>query len=219
MFRSVFLKTHLLLILLPLVFYGCHKSNTLYLDLTVVDSETGDPVQVSAWIYYGMEGGTDNQGTIQLGNTGEDGHMKVQKELGRKGKLELRLHGGKYYTHAMSTIFNYSQSSSIGGGKSKRTIQLKPMYHYLVSIKNVNCFDATDSVWISLNDPVMSPKYKYAGCADVTPLLGGFSNLSYTSITQQATFHVKVKRNGQVTEYDEIKNLTKGIISPISIHY
>lgn len=219
MIRSVILTTRLFLILLPLLFYGCKKHDTLYLELTVVDSETGDPVQVSASVYYGMDGGTDNQGEIQLGNTGEDGHMEVQKELGKKGKLELRIYGGKYYTHAMSNISSISQSSSIGTGKIKKTIQLKPMYHYLVSIKNVNCFDATDSVWISLNDPVMSPKYSYVGCADVTPLLGGFSNLSYTSVTQQASFHVKVKRNGLVTEYDEIKNLTKGIISPISIHY
>ena len=51
----------------------------------------------------------------------------------------------------------------------------------------------------------------------------GFSSIvqgiSYTSSLSAISFHIKVKRNGQVTEYDETKQLTKGMITPISIEY
>jgi len=219
MFRSVFLKTQLLLILLPLVFYGCQKEKTFYLDLTVQDAETGDPVQVSAVLFYGHEGGTDNQGEISLGNTGEDGHMVIKKNVGKKGGLELRLYAGENYTHVLA-YHSYSYSFKVSkGSKVTKTVKLTQKYRYLVSIKNVNCFDETDSVWISLNEQPYSPTYKFVGCVDTIPIYPWTSPLSYTSLTQQASFHVKVKRNGQLTEYDETKNLTKGIISPISIHY
>lgn len=210
-----------LLLLLP-VLSACRKERELNLDITIVDDETGEPLMCSAEVFYNWSGGTDNEGTVALGETDGEGRLRVRKDIGRKrGGLELRIYAGKFYTHCMPLSMSWQSTTSDvhTGSKITKTIRVKPMYHYKVSIKNVNCFDETDTVWISLNNEELGQSYRYTGCADVTPILGGVTGISYTSTSSVASFHVKVKRNGQTTEYDETKQLTKGIVSPISINY
>jgi hypothetical protein len=210
-----------LLILLP-VASACRKEAELNLDITVVDDETGEPVVCYAEAHYEKTGSQDIGGNINLGDTDGEGRLRVRKVIGRnKHGLELHLYAGKFYTHCMPLSMGWQSNTSplSKGRKVSKTIRLKPMYHYKVSIKNVNCFDETDTVWVSLNNEVLGQSYRYTGCADVTPILGGVPGISYTSTSSVASFHIKVKRNGQTTEYDEAKQLTKGIVSPIAINY
>lgn len=217
-FKSILL---ILLVVFPVV-SACHKNREVYLDIQVVDDETGEPVICYAEAHYEWTGGQDKSGSVVLGDTDGEGRLRVRKDIGKnRGGLQLYLYAGKFYTHCMPLSMSWqSHTSDLStGSKIKKTIRLKPMYHYRVSIKNVNCFDETDSVWISVNNDNQTPVYRYAGCADETPILGGLSDISFTSLASVVSFHIKVKRNGQVTEYDETKQLTKGIVSPIAIDY
>lgn len=220
--RTTFLTSIFLSLFAPLFFFGCRKDDTINLDLTVIDAETGEPLVAGVSVHYDMTGAQDVAGEIYLGQTDSNGKLRVKKDIGDKRFQKLYIYGGKFYTHSMVFTVGWpSKSVEISSGSKKTlTVEVQPIYHYFAHIKNVNCFDATDSVWITTLNQPLNQSYSFAGCADETPILGGLSeNISFSSYSNSISFHIKVKRNGQVTEYDETKQLTKGTITPISIEY
>lgn len=223
------MKTPLQIIFLSLIivflFQGCTKQKNLNLDLTFVDSETSEPVQAGVWVHYGdLYEQFGEYGEIYLGHTDQEGHLKVTRDMGKKGNCYLFIYGDEFHTHCMNLQYGIrtKQVGVVKGQKVKATIKLDPVYHYKLHIKNVNCFNQTDSVWISVNNQQYMPKYTLDGCVDMTVQYGFNSvvqGISYTSASSLISFHIKVKRNGQITEYDETKQLTRGMITPISIEY
>jgi hypothetical protein len=206
-------------LLIPIIFSGCGKQKTLNLDLIVVDGTSEQPVSCHVILWHTKEvagqGGTDIYTT--LGDTDDEGKFRYKKKLGKIHNPKLIISAGKNYSHCMFPDYSWGKATSMGS-KHKETIILRRNYHYLVSIKSVNCFDQSDTAWISISEEY-APVYRKIGCVDETIILGGYSNLSYTSIDQTPVFHIKVKRNGVVTEFDQPVTLQFGSITPVQIDY
>jgi hypothetical protein len=200
------------------------KKETLNLELTIRDFHTGEPIAAGVELSYQenpVQGSAVS--TMWLGTAGADGKFSYKSRIGKKYKLQLSIHGGEEYTHVMSLAYGFGsayQETSLGG-KHSYTIELKRQYRYLLRLESVNCVDATDSVWVS-SDQEYSATYLRTGCIDEDihfNTFGGPQPYSYSDSNPNQVFHVKVKRNGVVTEFDQSAVLQPGVITPVDIQY
>lgn len=199
-------------------FVGCKKQKTLHVDLTVRDFNTGEAIKANVSLEYTNQVGQGNTTILMpLGETDNDGKLEIKKYLGKKYNLRLIVYGGVNYTHCMAT-YSYGVETRTGR-KQKVVAELHRQYRYLLSLKNINCFDQTDTVWVTLNETFFSPTYRLVGCVDTTVFLGGSSTLSWSSLSLQPIFHIIVKRNGVTSESNYQGLLQNNVITPIQIDY
>lgn len=197
---------------------ACQKDKTLSLELTIRDYHSGEPIKSSVILEYtDQTGPAQAENTMVLGTTDDNGYIKIKRYIGKKYNLHLMLGSGENYTHCMANKGSYYKKIN-SGAKYKYTIELKRVYHYLVYLKNVNCFDETDSAWVAAVQQY-TPTYKLVGCADTIPYFGYSQNLSFSNVGPDILFHVKVKRNGVTTEYDQAFVLEKNVITPLTLEY
>lgn len=208
---------------LLLLFSACNKKEkTLKLELTIRDFYTGEPIAAGVRLYYQenpVQGSAVSN--MSLGNADASGKFSYKANIGKKYKLQLRIYGGEAYTHVMSVDGGSATQNTSTGSKHEYTIELKRQYRYLVSLNSVNCVDATDTVWIKSNQQY-SPTYVRTGCVDEAMYFNTYSGpaaYSFSDENPNPVFHVKVKRNGVVTEFDQGTALQAGVITPVEIQY
>lgn len=211
---------------LLLLFSACDKEeeNTLNLELMIRDFDTGQPIAAGVKLYY-QENPVQGSAVSEtlLGTADASGKFSFHADIGKKYKLRLCIVGGSEYTHVMDLAYGggsaWQEIST--GSKYEHTFELKRQYRYLVSLESVNCFDATDTVWVK-SDQLYSPTYIRTGCVDEALHFNtgsGLAPYSFSDSNLTPVFHVKVKRNGVVTEFDQSATLQAGVITPVSITY
>jgi len=211
-------------LLISLALFGCKKERTINLDVTVVDGVSNQPVKGALvglkykdYTNYGKADPMEKE--TWFGATDNNGNYSYKHIMERKtGNYSLFVSAGRDYSHCMSPDYSLGENISTGK-KVKKTIKLIRYYHYLLSLENTNCFDQTDTVWVSIPNDEYGHYNVWAGCSPTTIHLGGYNNLTFSSMKSMVTFHVKVKRNGVITEFDQPETLQFGSITPVQINY
>lgn len=213
------MKRLLYILFLFIVLFGCTKSMSkrwVVLDLLVVDGLSGEPIQTGVSLGYWEGGGFSQayEGTESLGHTGEDGRLKVKHRIPRNySGLKAKIHVPGYYGLVGWPV---TRDVSIAArGKNVLIVELDPRYPYLLTLKNINCTGASDSIWITL--PNAGPPLIYTGCIDST--LTGMYGLTNMVSEPLVTFDITTKKSGVVNTYSESFSLLPAELTSIQIDY
>lgn len=184
---------------------GCRKKYQKYdFHLLVVDKETQQPmadVQLLA----------EYTGTIipasRIGETGHDGTFKDKVRI-KKGQLE-RI--------ALQSTVDYLRISEpfILSGK----FEMQYLYRYRIELQNTNCFNETDSVFVKVVGGDYSTFYgNHTGC-EPKQFIVPQNNYSGKSTNPEIIVQVRVKRNGVVTEFEQVAGLQRNKTVAVPVEY
>ena len=210
-FSAVFSFLCLILIL------GCGKDHALrwiVMKVKVVDSETGDPILAYAQISYKKKHThaekifSSNEGISYHDRTIVVKHKIKGNEYSHR--LEIFLYDD-YNFICYSSYPNFSLGVAPNADKDV-VLSAQRRYRYNIKLKNINCFGATDSVFISSQQ---IPLRTFTGCMDST-----LYSVCYPS-TVNNIVHISVlsKKNGVTTDLSQDFSLTYGQINELLIEY
>ena len=209
-----FIVTCFLLIGLP----SCSKEKSrkwLVVDLFVKNELTQLSVKTRVELQYVEPAFAFGSVTkkVDLGYTSEDGQMKIEQEVSRRaGGFILNLYAPGYTCPTYEVLPAHIEKGFTMKKKNVKHIYLKPRYYYrLESIKNINCFNSQDSMWIN------GSSYAYAGCTDQSYQV--FGELPICLETPNFHLDLKIKRNEVITYESRDFILSHGITTDIKIEY
>lgn len=163
---------------------SCSKQNDFVIDLTVRSAYSGNGLSGKVTLKY--DSGSTNY--LELGKL-VNGKLHVVANVPNSvasGELHISI-TDHYYQNPFSG-FIIKEISRYSGSV---LVELNPIPDVEFAVKNSNCFDATDSVWIQFLSAPLSPARLYVGCVDeVSGDLSGY----FTSHT--FNFQSISKKNG-----------------------
>lgn len=172
-------------------------------EITVLNSLDGAPVKryVQLRIFESSILGSQTT-TKDLGITDANGKLKLDVQVPRRASYYVGTH--VYYNSDPQDYIPVNNKK-----KNELVIYVPPVYYYKMDIINANCSGDQDSMWFNHNTTA------YTGCfSSIYPNssapMSGSANMS---------FHVRVKRNGVVTEYDEHFALVPEEVTKIVLEY
>ena len=204
----------MLLLLVSLNLFSCEKSGSrnVNFELTVTDKQTGAPVKASVFIRYEQTPASLKYSSASLGMTDASGRLTVKRDFpDQLYNAELLISGAGNYGFPGVNFPDYGLKIQATKSKKIYHVQLAPYYYGTLHLKNMNCLDETDSVWVS-NDQTSSI-YSADGCAD-TIIPSVFFSFEPTVVT---TIHVK--RNGNTTQSSQTFQHQHNLISDFWIEY
>ena len=157
------MKTYIyLLILIPLI-SACSKNKDFVIDLTLLSKYSGKPLNGSASLFYG----DGSEHYVDLGSI-KNGKLRAVPILPRSHDYaQLRI----FISNEFYSIPNSGQPiivKTVMRGSEPIHITAAPVFRTKFSIKNIDCFDNTDSLWVNLihNYTNPPPPQIYTGCID-----------------------------------------------------
>lgn len=206
-----FLLTLSILFLLP----ACKKKDrTLEADLTVVNTEDGSAVSGATIIYEYIR---DNQEfKEEVGTTDDDGKFHFNRQINKTDAYtKFRIHAEGFE----NVYTNGFEVDLVAGSDNAITKELTPCYHFLFSIKNMACFNQTDSIWVSDIYQFQPYPIVFTGCTDT--ILDFMNQYPFTdwSYVNSKTISYTVKRNGVVTTNQVQIPMQFKQVTPIHIAY
>jgi len=209
-----------LLSLTLLLAASCFKRNgerMINLDLLVTNKITGAPIRSTVWVRYKPKSNSSGYQYSSLGTTNEIGRLDVKRRFGNdiyNPQILIRGDDGEY--SAFNSDYDYIIETSGSRNKHSYHAKLTPTIFALLHFRNYNCFDETDSLWISVDK--YAKKYTATGCAD-TILYTGNHLWTFASDYTGLIYTVRVKRNGLMSEFQQSFNLIPGEITELLIEY
>jgi hypothetical protein len=183
-------------------------------DVTAYDYYSHQPIDFKAIMTY-----TDASGFGQateekddLGNSDENGHLKVEDRIGRnQSNFTLKLYATSNYNRPYGgpdgPMPAYEKEMDVKGA-NKLVLYLKQYRLFNVHLLNTSCTGVTDSLWINSINGHVTNTFLFTGCQDITFYYGG-QDQNYTQ-DQSVTFHLVSKKNGITTISDQTFNLNPG---------
>ncbi len=178
---------HILIIIAIVLSFclSCSKSNDFVVDLTVKSAYTGVGFSGDVALKY-------DTGSGQYLNLGKlvDGKLKVTADIPSSvATAELQIYiGGEFYSipgnsgPLLKSISRYS---------GPIVMEIEPIARMEFTIKNVNCFDETDSVWVNFLSSSLYSLKLYTGCMNEKP-----GNLPIWFPSSTLNFETISKKNG-----------------------
>lgn len=216
---------NLFTLLLLIFIIGCakRKSQTLNLDLTVVESETMEHLKANVCLFYKIQlsnGGVSDK-EILIGVTDENGRLVIKRKI-EKGAYDTRIvvKGGQYYSAPFNDI-SIVQAVSLDS-KQVKVLKIKPYYYCLINLKNTSCYNQTDSAWIKIPFILIGNDYKRTaiGCADTNYYYpGSMNSYSLWSTEKDIVAKVTTKKNNTIDSFQVSINLQKNSVNPTIIEY
>ncbi len=200
------------------LFFSCtkeHSNRWMLADVTILDYHTETPIMADVTFNY-----TDESGTAQsegIGALDGSGNIKLERKVAHYTEpFSLMFYGSGKYADGYpgdgtpDYILDLEHKSA-----NEHMIYLKENRKFKLHVENMNCFDATDSVWINLNG---IGTYCYTGCQDDTyfnPTYGFFGRWRETEIYATIT----AKKNGITTVTNETFPLQANSVTTVSVEY
>lgn len=211
-------KTFPLLILCSLILLSCAKEQKrLNFDLTVTDEATGQPLNATVVLKFYPHEGQSATEYITLGRTDASGRLEIDAKFDeRMYSPEMQITADGDYGDPASILPDATLNISAGKEKRSYTVQIAPNYYALVNLRNINCHDETDSVWLS-ND-VYPNKACYTGCVDGL-LASAATPWTNRTTKPTITYTVKVKRDGLVYDFERTFELAPADVTEVLIEY
>lgn len=203
---------------------SCNKDKSqkwLSADIEVRDGISGELINADLELHFRYEDKnytTDEYEIEQLGST-TDGTYKLEKEFSEKIKKAYLIAYGNEYYYSEGTFQQESDPTYVDvfNKTGKIVLYLHPIYRMEVSFKNVNCFDATDSLRVVIDDPQNKGESildTLTGCYDGTPL--SLPIWSRSSYLPWAGF---LKRNGTQSVLETVYNFEPYTVNQLLIEY
>lgn len=180
-----------------LVLFACSKETNkrwLVVQLLVKDNLSKLPLKARVEFQYNepvLFGGSVTK-TIKLGETDDKGWMFIEQHLSRKAdNLKLNIYAKGYIYPTIENMPSAVEEHFNLKNGNLRHVYLDPLYFYHEqSVKNINCFNQQDSMWIN------ESAYVFVGCVNSHYQLNGIPR--YTK-NPNLHYNLKIKRNGVVT--------------------
>ena len=208
-----FYYTLLLPVSIACAMTSCKKERTLDADLTVRSAKDGSAIPGATIIYEYKGQASAELVKEEVGTTDENGKFHFSRKVARFDTYtRLRIHAEGYenaYTYGFEVYIEPGKDNTIEK-------QLNPCYHFAFSLKNLNCFNETDTVWVNNLYDYQPNSLIFTGCVDT---ILKFFEYPYTGWTyyDNKTINLTVKRNGVVTSFEQQTPMVLKQIVPISI--
>lgn len=177
-------QIHIIIAIILSLSLSCSKRNDFVIDLTVKSAYSGVGFSGNVKLKYD----TGSEQYLNLGNL-VDGKLNVTADIPKSvSTAELQIYiAGEFYS-----IPGYSGPylKSISRSSGPIVMEIPPIPRMEFTVKNVNCFDETDSVWVYfLGSSLYEPKL-YTGCINENP-----GNLPIWYTTNTLNFKTISKKN------------------------
>lgn len=229
--RLVFMQSSKPLLLVLVLFFvgsiGCKKVSKGWVvgEVTVTNAVTGEPMEVGIGIEYHLLPllGQAQETSGSVGATNEDGTLKFKYRVARRSTgHRLRIIHPFYFGPAWLNEPQFTTRSVRVRGNNKIEVELMPRYPIQINALNTNCFDATDTMWVSYQygpESYQNTTRFAVGCADTTFGMIWNKEVTQNCIFDQVTLNVTVKKNGQVSSFTETHNLQPAELVPVTVNY
>ncbi|GAB5418689.1 MAG: hypothetical protein Crog4KO_04460 [Crocinitomicaceae bacterium] len=215
------------LVVFSIVFIGCKKMSKGWVvgQVTVTNALTGEPMEVGIGIEYHLLPllGQAQEKSESIGKTDENGVLKFKHKVARRSTgHKLRITHPYYYAPAWLNEPLFTTRSVQVRGNNKVEVKLMPRFPIQINAVNSNCFDDTDTMWVSYQygpESYQNTTRFAVGCADTVFGIGWNKDVTQNCVFDQVTLHVSTKKNGISNSFSETHNLQPSELTYITINY
>ena len=190
-----------------LIFLSCTKEKNkkwVVLDLTLMEKNSKELIDGEFKLFYASSSGLilgGTSGEVYLGHTVNSKLHKEIKVPKRSSYFKLKCYTPYNQNYALGSIGQYEKyyeelPYKIDNTKlNKINVEITPYYQYRLHINNTNCYDMTDSIFISnveINNLIIT------GCHNDT-----LNDVPIATRDSTMMLYYKLKRNNIIT-YDSI---------------
>ncbi len=204
-------------LLTGLSFVSCKKNSKKWItgEFQIIDLVTKEPVKATLELNYfaGYLFGSEEV-TEQLGSTTDNGFFEFEKKIHRKDRnFKLNIDAVGYYGSYQSSYPDASQELSIAN-HNVMIIEVSPLYIMSLTLNNISCFDATDSIWINRT---VTPEHSriFTGCLNDYKT----GEVFYWAQEDTVSFRSISKKNGVYDTLVHFYTMQHGIENNFDLNY
>lgn len=214
------------------IFTSCSKEKSkkwVILDLNVISTKTGLPVESTVWVeyYYQAQTGAsatpqEHTETISLGTT-VDGKLYTEVDVSETPeKLYIKVYPNDSEIYPDYPLLKPIWSQELNRTETNTiTAEITPNYYrYKPYLHNTSCYNETDTLWLYANHEDnfenITPQI-FTGCTDGYVDETMFRNTYMKG--GETYFKLRTKKNGVVNSTTIMKTLEHEIINDFTLEY